>query len=289
MATFSLDTTQLKLGGQTHLQMTFEYPLAGAESVIWPTEMDTLCAGIEILQSGSVDTLPSNIDNHLKLSQRFLITSFDTGLVVIPPFTVLFNDSIIESNPLLLTMISPQVSEDTELYDIADIREVPLNFWDWLKANYLYILGVIVLLVAGWLIIRFTKQRKPVPSAAVAATKEEQLPAHIIALAALRDLKEKQKWQRGLVKEYHSELTDIIRLYVLNRFGIAALELTTGELVRELRNYGLPQETVAVLQRSFSLSDATKFAKYKPLPDENEGCMKWLNEFVERTAEVEQR
>ena len=49
------------------------------------------------------------------------------------------------------------------------------------------------------------------------------IPPHREALTALRLLEEKKLWQQGLVKQYYSDLTEIIRYFFERRCSIIAL------------------------------------------------------------------
>jgi hypothetical protein len=283
------DTNRLDLGKQTFLTISLEYSIDSDHRVVWPTYNDTLTAAIEILKVLPADTsLADNGNDHIfKISQRLLITCFDTGLVVIPPVKIGFNDSIVETNPLLITMISPQVDEKDNLRDIADIREVNLNFIDWLKKNWIWValgLAIVGVIYFFYRHVRITEMEPSAP----APPKKEIIPAHIAALEALKKLKEKEKWQRGLLKEYHTDLSDIVRTYIEERFNLMAHERTSKEIINDLKRYGISSDALNVLSASLQVADMAKFAKYKPLPEENENAWLQISAFIEKTAEVTQ-
>ena len=47
----------------------------------------------------------------------------------------------------------------------------------------------------------------------------------------LEKLKQAQLWQNGKIKAYYSDLSDILRLYIENRYNSPALEMTTDEIL----------------------------------------------------------
>lgn len=283
------DTNRLDIGKQMYLTIALEYAIDSEHQVQWPKYNDTLTAAIEILKVLPPDTsLAENSNDHIfKISQRLLITCFDTGLVVIPPVKIGFNDSIVETNPLLITMISPKVDDNDNLRDIADIREVNLNFIDWLKKNWIWLAIGLVGIGLVYFFYRHVRITEIEPSAP-APPKKEVIPAHIKALEALRVLKEKGKWQRGLLKEYHTDLSDIVRTYIEERFNLMAHERTSKEIISDLKRYGISSDALNVLSSALQVADMAKFAKYKPLPEENENAWLQISAFIEKTAEVTQ-
>jgi hypothetical protein len=110
------------------------------------------------------------------------------------------------------------------------------------------------------------------------------IPADIVALKELSRLNKAKIWQEGNVKEYHSQLSVIIRKYTEIRFKFIALELTTDEIISKLKskvnNEDLSSITI-LLQRA----DLAKFAKSKPNEDENKESMQLAQYFVKNTKE----
>ena len=90
----------------------------------------------------------------------------------------------------------------------------------------------------------------------------------------MEQLEKKELWQRGEVKTYYSELTDIARIYIEEAIKIPAMESTTSELIAGLRsaavrkNINISPETVQNLEGVLMQADLVKFAKSKPLEHE---------------------
>ena len=70
-------------------------------------------------------------------------------------------------------------------------------------------------------------------------------------------------------KDYHTELTDIVREYIENRYGIIAMELTSDEILRSYSGLNLGSASTDMLRQILNLADMVKFAKAKPLANEH--------------------
>ena len=154
------------------------------------------------------------------------------------------------------------------------------------KTTYLIIAlaaaAVIALLV--WLYLRYRRKNKSQNGIPKAKTKEKP---HITALKALEELKLKKLLQNGLVKQYYSELTDILRTYIDGRYNINAMEMISADIIDELDEIGLPQHLKQELEQTLNTADLVKFAKMEPLPDEHDRCFKQAVNFVQETADQE--
>ena len=104
----------------------------------------------------------------------------------------------------------------------------------------------------------------------------------------LRNLEEQKVWQQGDIKQYYSELSEIIREYIEGRYQFLALESTTDEIMDKLMRISLPDQYKNNLQDLLMTADLVKFAKSHPLPDENKRYLDIANEFV-RTTKTEER
>ncbi|MBL7893041.1 MAG: hypothetical protein JNL63_10450, partial [Bacteroidia bacterium] len=91
-------------------------------------------------------------------------------------------------------------------------------------------------------------------------------------------------WQEGKVKQYHSRLTDILRLYIEARFKIPALEQTSDEIMSNFRSVLIDEESKKKIKQVFLVADLVKFAKEQPLPSENELSLTNAFDFVNGTS-----
>jgi len=113
-----------------------------------------------------------------------------------------------------------------------------------------------------------------------------KVPPHRIALDALDNLRYKKVWQSGLIKDYHTELTDIIRDYISNRFYIHALEMTTDEILEALDGTSTNDQAKQKIRQTFTMADLVKFAKMQPLPLEHDTSLNNAIDFVNETMHI---
>ena len=64
---------------------------------------------------------------------------------------------------------------------------------------------------------------------------EPKLPPHQAAMNEIERIKLEKKWQKDSPKDYYApELTDVLRIYIKDRFGFNALEMTSSEIIDKL-------------------------------------------------------
>ncbi len=274
-----VDSSSVMIGDQMKLRISLQ--IEKQAEVMWPLLQDTIIAGIEIIEKTSVDT--TAIGEGWKLySQELTITSFDSGYHAIPPFVFPYGliekgeQDTLESEAFLIHVRTLDVDTTQAIKPIKDPLEVPLTFTEVLP----YIIGVALLAGIVWFLFWYKRKRK---RGDTIFTKKPELPPHTEALQALEELKSKKLWQRGRVKEYHSLLTDIIRHYIERRFRVKAVEMTSGEILGQMEQIPILDELKVNLQNMLQCADMVKFAKMKPLPDENDKSMEEAFIFVQKT------
>ena len=289
VATATLDTQEILIGDQLNLRLSFS-GVPGAR-VAWPNLKDTLTSHVDILEKGGVDTLKNVSGMDSAYVQNLLLTSFDSGFYEIPslafPFMVEADTNlyVIHTRPTYLMVHTVAVDTTKPIKPIKGIMKAPLTFRDllpWL------ILGLLALLIIAFGIYYLIKRKRKEP--VFQFRPRIKLKPHEIALKALEQLRTKKLWQQGAVKQYYTELTDVIRDYLEARFAIPAMERTTFEILRDLRDTAEADEgSMELLKKILELADMVKFAKWKPAPDENNGSLDEGIRFVEQTREKEDK
>jgi hypothetical protein len=286
-ARISLDTSAILLGDQIDLTLALDVP-ANSE-VFWPFFTgDTVVTGIEILSTGPVDTISLN-DDYLRLEQAIKITCFDSGYYQIPPIPFKFRmkgdttNYMLQTIPAFLEVSAPEVDMNAEIKPIKPPLEAPFTLDEALP----YIGGVLLLGLLVFGILYYLRKRKKEEPVFRPRFKPD-VPAHIQAMEQLEALKMKKLWQSGKIKEYYSELTEIVRWYVEERYKVPALEMTTGEIVSGLKKTDVNAEALTKLDNTLILADLVKFAKEKPLPVENDVSLNNCIDFVKETKPQEQ-
>lgn len=283
--------SEIKIGEQVLIDLSIEYRLQGeAPQISFPVFKDTLVAGVEILEATDpTTTRPDSIKEPdlYKIHQQILITSFDSGMYYLGPIPVMVNGAEMYSNALQLAVNTvPVDTTQMAVRDIKDIRDVQLTPMDYLKIYWWIALFVVLagVIIGLWAWYRQKMLNRPVEVAKPAAPI---IPPHVIALQNLNVLEEKKLWQTGKNKLYHTELTDIIREYIEQRYAVSAHEQTSDEILSSLK-FGIKREDATLrLRQLLKTADLVKFAKHKPGASENELSMSYAREFVEWTTEVE--
>jgi hypothetical protein len=220
-------------------------------------------------------------------STRYIVSKYDSGTAVLPPIRFLFSvpgDTAMQSvatNPLTVTIHTVPVDTSAGIKDLKPPLSIPYTL-----AEVLLYVGIVILAaVLAVLAYRYWKQRQRRKSGEPAPVPPAR-PAHVIALEQLGLLREKKLWQKGLVKEYYSEVTEIIRLYIENRYHVRALEQTTDEILAGIQMFSLPVGIVDNLSRILRRADLVKFAKFMPGIPEHEEMMTIAYDLVDRTKLV---
>ncbi|MFW5822892.1 MAG: hypothetical protein ACOCU7_05845 [Tangfeifania sp.] len=284
----NLDSTNILLGDQIKLFLEIDHPKnIGVE---FPQVPDTIAGNIEVLGRSGIDTFETDDEAFQKQIQAYTITSFDSGAYRIPPFWFKIDledrlDSV-PSNGVTLRVHSMPIDTTRGPTDIKMPYGAPLT----LKEVLPYILGIILIGAIIFLIlysIKRKKQNKPI----FTIPKKPKEPAHIIALRELDRIKSEKIWQKGKTKQYYSELTETLRKYIEDRFEIPAMEQTSDETIESFRSRRglLKDKTFENLSQTLKLADLVKFAKYKPLPDDDNMALMNAYFFVNETKIEEEK
>jgi hypothetical protein len=283
--TATLDSLRILIGDQINLKLEVEKP-AGLK-VEFPQIPDSLAGKIEVLKRSPIDTIKMKGEIQ-KLTSNLLITCFDSGQYRIPPFRFDIqepgkNDSVF-TNWLVLNVMTFKIDTARGPVDIKPPYEAPLT----LKEVTPYILGIILIGALLFLILYSIKRKKKNQPLFVRPAKPKE-PPHLTALRELDRIKEEKIWQKEKIKEYYSEVTETLRVYIEDQFGIPAMEQTSGEILTSFetsRNL-ISDKTKQYLMRILPLADLVKFAKYYPLPDDHSIVLANAYLFVNETKPEE--
>ena len=271
--TTSIDTTKNKIGAE--FQLTLKTEVDTLSKVKFPNAKNF--GALEVIQSYKIDTVKKN--DRYELIKKYGLAQFDSGKYTIPRLQVFIN-----GKPNFTDSITIEVQNvvvDTlkqKMYDIKDVAQVESPIGNW----WIYLLVVLAIAAIGYFVYRFMKKRqnREKPEAIVFKSPIEK------ATTLLQQLESKELWQKGEIKNYYSELTDIARNYIEEEIHIPAMESTTSELIAGLRNAAkhkklkLSNETVANLEKVLMQADLVKFAKSKPLDFEIEEDKKRISNSI---------
>jgi hypothetical protein len=235
-----------------------------------------------------VDTV-SLKDGRVQYNQYVTLTSFEDSLFYIAPLAFVSDGDTVWSDAMTLNVVQPfeMDSTDIAIADIKDVYRAPIWWWGILRW-VLLVMGITAIGVGGYYLITYlqTKYGKKDEEAAPA---EPLRPADEVALEKLDAIREKKIWQSGQVKEYHTQLTDVVREYIARRFEVGSVEQTSDETLRAMRPLlSDKKELYEQLRKMLTLADLVKFAKWSATPDENELSLRSAYTFVKETTPVEE-
>lgn len=282
----SLDSTHILIGDQLRLLLEVEKP---RDLLIqFPLVPDTFGFKVEVVERSKIDTLILDDKEREKLSQSLFITSFDSGVHQIPPFYFKLKDGTrldsAATRELAFQVYGIKVDTTKGPVDIKRPYSAPVT----LKEVTPYILGAILVAALLFFLFYYIRwKKKNVPLFNKPAKPAE--PAHLIALRELDRIKSQKLWQQEKIKQYYSEVADTIRIYIQNRFDIPAMECTSAETIGVFKQHKelADERSTDQLQHILSLADLVKFAKYTPLPDDNNLTLMNAYFFVNQTRAEE--
>ena len=280
----TIDSLQILIGEQAHVKL--EVSLDADKRAVFPVIADTLVRGVEVLDVAKPDTQLLNDGRRALITQEYTVTSFDSALYYLPPLEVIVDGQPYRSKALALKVYSPQVPLDPEnpesFFPPKTVMDPPFAWEDW----YMFIACVLLLtpfLLLGIYFLKRLRDNKPI----IRKVKvEPKLPPHQVAMQEIERIKQEKTWQKGLPKEYYTELTDTLRTYIKERFHFNALEMTSGEIIEKLLETN-DKQAIADLRELFQTADLVKFAKHNPLMNENDANLLSAIDFINETKEQE--
>ena len=285
IAVIRLDTSSIRIGEQVQLRINATFPKSAI--IYWPGIADTLTKAVEVASKSKVDTTDTSRKDYVNYNQTLFITSFDTGFHYIPPFAIQYSYSgdtkkyQLLSEGVYLKVRAVEVDTTRAIRDIKGPIQAPLTFAELVP----YIGGVAIIgLIIGLIWYYFWRKRINKPLFPVLTRAPG--PPWETALQSLNELEQKKLWQEGKIKEYYSELTDIIRHYLHQQHGIEAMEMITSEILSAYDVAGLQPDSRQILTNILIQADYAKFAKAVPLRKENELSLTLSRQFIEETKPV---
>lgn len=293
----TVQPAEIQIGEQALLNLRVIAPKD--QTIQFPVYQKEIVPGLEVLTMLPPDTVIEN--NVATMNFKYVVTSFDSTLYFIPHVPIFDGTDTIFSNSFGLKVTSPVLKDSTVAYleklntrqtDSIDFRQLQLNDIKPLQkppfvwTDYLWILwivlGLILLLLLIGLTILLVLRKK---EKGYFFVPPQVMPPHIRAIRELDKLKAGKIWQQGREKEFHTQLTDILRRYMSERYRINAMEMTSGEILDEIQKKSEETSVYDNLLQILSVADRVKFAKHKPYADENDLSMINAYLFVNQTRE----
>lgn len=275
--TARLDSMRIPLGGQTSLRIGVEAPKSTA--ITWPAlrQGKEITKGVMVVEVQKEDT--KTTQGTTTTVKPYVITSFQPGRYTIPVLTVTAGGKSYKSDTLTLVVDSVALDKANpqKAYPPKDIQNNPFSWMDWWLPVLLLLLTAALLVAIVWTVRRL-KKNKPLRTHVRVV---EVIPPHMKAMKRIEQL---QKEEPADSKEYYTNLTDTLRQYITERFGINAMEMTTDQLIDTLKQEQDKEKTDELVE-VFRTADLAKFAKYSTPGSENKYNLDSVVRFIETTKE----
>lgn len=273
----SVDSSDYLVGD--YINYTLDIRAEKNIQIVTPSFRDSL-KKVEIIKE--LPSISEEEDGVKSTTFGYVISFYDSASVTIPPIAVRYKaqgsdeEKVVISNPVNFTVHTVTVEPQSEIKDVKGPLTIPL---DWKFILLIVLIVLTMAAVAYYLYKRYKKKKAEQP----VKKRIIKIPAHVRALSALDKLESEQLWQKGKVKEYHSNITGIIRGYFEERFNLPALELTTSEQMQQLKMVPSAENILNITNEFLNNADLVKFAKFIPLPSVNEEMMKQAKDIVTKT------
>jgi hypothetical protein len=267
-AAAALDLAEVPVGGRMRLVVEIE------DSPGWVVDPPADDLTLEKFRIRGVTELPRETGR----AWEFTLVPLEPGKLEVPPVPFGVRGpggsaGEIATDPVPVTVLSnlPPAAPPAEGSPPAAPEAAPLkpaldaerNWWPVVAAAVALALAA----VAAFLALRRLRARKPEPEVE-AVPKKPLRPAWELALEELDRIAAARYVERGQLDRQYVEVTDALRRYLENRYGVPALESTTSDLNELLRGAPIVPETSARFLSLLREADLVKFAKAVPRPED---------------------
>ena len=286
-----VESTDVQVGKPFTLDLSLKVPYG------WFVEwndfaIDTLSEQLDIIKRGNVERT-ADADSNVIVKQQLTLMTFDTGQIQVPAVGLTYAKSFDDpmrmqafTEPIDLYATTIAVDTLQPYKPIVGPIDAPIQ----MKEVFPWILGVLLLALVVVGILYWRKHRKTKVDADGNIVRGPVIPPYDKAVDDLKRLREEKMWQSGKVKEYFSTLTDIAREYIEGQFGVNAVEMTTDDILEEVKPLRFSSETYNKLKETMEVADLVKFAKYSSSNLESENAMNSMTDFVnESYAQFQKR
>ena len=253
-------------------------------TVLGGWQLDTLVKG-RAVHSRNGKSAAKILRKPFDLKASIVLAPFEEGRYELPdiPVVRMSGDQL---DTLIFKGLSMDVKTmpvDTATFRIHDIKgqiQYPVTLKEllpWIGAG---LLAIALILLGAWLIDRANKRK--------AEALKPKDPAYIVALRELEKYRSDKFWAPEKQKAFYSGITDALKLYIDDRFGVDAPEMTTAELFDALKgDKDITPEMYGQLKELFERADFVKFAKHVADDAENASALPLAVRFVTSTYQAD--
>ncbi len=274
-----IDSMEILIGEQTNL--TLSVSMKKGRSLQMPefAPSQFITPGVEVLSTNQADTAELD-DDMVQVNKVYTLTSFDENLYYLPEMAVKVDGKEYKSKSLALKVITMPVDtlHPENFFPPKDVQDNPFQWSEWSGIFWMSVLMVLLICAAFYLRLRL-KDNKPI--IAHVRIVKKILP-HQKAMTEIEKIKAERMASSEDQKAYYTRLTDTLRVYIEERFGFSAMEMTSSEIIERLQQ-AEDRKMIDELRELFTTADLVKFAKYSTLINENDANLVNAIEFINTT------
>ena len=279
--TTTIDTATINVGDPVTVTVRVRH--APDATVEWP---ESLALGsFELLDQREVEPIRDDAGEVTQTEVELRVTAFELGDLALPSFEV----DVVAATGERVTLATESAAVavlSVGRDDKGALRDIkaPLNIPFGILTLLPWLLGLLALAAAGyWLYRRYRRHARPEVITPIAPPRHAQE----VALKSLAALEASGLLELGEIKTYHIRVSDIVRVYAEDRFGIDAMEMTTGEVLARLRAHGGSSAVAADFRQVLDRCDLVKFAKFRPVAATCHDLIPLSRHLVELTTPTE--
>lgn len=273
-----LDSTRIRIGSQAHLTITLTAP-EGTTAVFPALEPRTeITPGLEVVET-QTDTLDAT---HTR--QTITLTAWDALKTKVPQLAVNAGGKELKTNsiPLEVVTIPVDTTQNAQPRPPHTVADNPFSWNDWEQPFWFTLLAALLLAIVYYFSMRL-RQNKPI---APRIRFVRRLLPHQKALQEIELLKAQPHQGEEAQKEYYTRLTDTLRQYLDERFGINAKEMTSAQIIGRLQEQD-PERTEE-LREVFQTADLVKFARFAAQSGQDDLYLQRVATFIDDTKQENQ-
>ncbi|MCM1152601.1 MAG: hypothetical protein NC328_02965 [Muribaculum sp.] len=285
-----LDSASLLMGNVAPLRIEVEQPanakvtlpiLKEGNGAFIPLIKDS----VEIRQRFKIDTVKLS-SGRIRVNYNLLVQAYDSGYYKLPPFVFDYNGIHVESNRVSLNVIPVKVKADDEIAGFTDVAEPedatlkgPKSAFRSFLEKYWWLMAFALLALAATLWFTLKAWRNYKSTGSVLPPKPA-IPPYDEAMNSLVKLNKRKLWENGREKEFYTGLTFILRRYLYKEYNISAMEMTSAQILNAFKSHPDLTSMTDEVRKILNMADFAKFAKVRPLAEDNEECMKYTEQII---------
>lgn len=274
--TASIDSTVVEMGSRATITLDV-IDTAHAGAVV-----DLPESGMEVDAFDFIDVKCDTTPAGYKYDM--LVQAWYPGVLTLSPFRYALGEDTAESEILTLKVLPVPIDSTKTLNPMESVANPPRAWYDyipeWLPWVVLGLLVAALIVVGVYVYIMYRK------TGTIIIHKPKPIDPYAEAMAALGRLRASRLAENGKEKEYYTTLIDILRRYLDLRFGINAMEMSSTQILASLRHNAETRGDQPRIKQILDLADIVKFAKVRPMSDDNIKSFNTVEQFVESTKPV---